>query len=95
MNSTIDESKEYIVGGGTMLLPNKDKILEMPEKEARDFEEVAEDTIIGKQLQEIKVGNARVEDILSEKQIKELKETRKKRKTKARILAERKEANQR
>ena len=37
MNSTIDESKEYIVGGGTILLPNKDKILEMPEKEARDF----------------------------------------------------------
>lgn len=95
MNSTIDESKEYIVGGVTIPLPNKDKILEMPEEEAKDFEEIVEDTVIGQQLQEIKVGNARAEDILSKEQIKELKETRKKRKTKARVLAQRKEASQR
>jgi len=95
MNSTIDESNRilYPVGGRIIPLPEQDKIVEMPGEDARNVEIVAEDTFIGKQLQEIRVGNARAEDILSKKQIKELEETRKKRKTKS--VAKRKETNQR
>lgn len=92
MNSTIDESKEYIVGGWAVLLPEKDRIVEMKEEEARDAEEVVDNILMG-QLQEIKVGKARAEDILSKAQIKELEKNRKNRKT--RQVAKRKETEAR
>ena len=94
MNSTIDESKKitYLVGGGIILLTEKDKMVEMPEEEARNAEEVAKDTTMGIQLQDIKLGNGRAEDFLSKEQIKELERKRKDRRTKPRARRKETEA---
>lgn len=92
MNRTTEDSKAraIIVGGDTIAL--EDGKIEMPPEQAKSSEKVLDSIIIGN-FQEIKMENAKAEEILSKKQIIELQKYREERKTKKAL--ERLSANQR
>ena len=92
MNRTTEDSKirAIMVGGDTIAL--EDGKIEMPPEQAKSSEIVLDNIIIGN-FQEIKMENAKAEDILSKKQIAELQKYRAERKTEKAL--KRQAANQR
>ena len=92
MNRTTEDSKirAIMVGGDTIAL--EDGKIEMPPEQAKSSEIVLDNIIIGN-FQEIKMENAKAEDILSKKQIAELQKYRAERKTQKAL--KRQAANQR
>lgn len=92
MNRTTEDSKirAIMVGGDTIAL--EDGKIEMPPEQAKSSEIVLDNIIMGN-FQEIKMENAKAEDILSKKQIIELQKYRDERKTQKAL--ERQAANQR
>ena len=92
MNQTTEGSKKWQVFAGGQTIPLESGKINIPPKKADRADEVVDNIIIGN-FQEIKMQNCRVEDILSNKQIVQLKKYREERKTKKAL--ERLAANQR
>lgn len=92
MNRTTEDSKirAIMVGGDTIAL--EDGKIEMPPEQAKSSEIVLDNIIMGN-FQEIKMENAKAEDILSKQQIIELQKYREERKTEKAL--KRQAANQR
>lgn len=84
MNRTIEDSKLAIVVGGDTIV-HEDGKLEMPPEQAKNTKIIIKEIEDGNCIT-IPVGNCKAEDILSKKQIEELKDNREERKTEKAIL---------
>lgn len=80
MNRTTEDSKKWQVFAGGQTIPLENGKIEIPPKKADRADEVV-DNILNDGFTIIRLGICKAEDILSKKQIEELKVIRKERKT--------------